>query len=82
MGGDSSSRSANSGQQRSKKRSCNSSSNNSSNSRNKNSRQKTLGMAWGANSLSASRSSFRSSPFSDFGRFPLSLFLFLCVFSS
>ncbi|KAI3413115.1 uncharacterized protein J3R85_016475 [Psidium guajava] len=35
----------------------------------KSSKQKTLGMAWGANSLSSSRSSFRSSPFSDFGSY-------------
>ncbi|XP_052204796.1 uncharacterized protein LOC127809772 [Diospyros lotus] len=28
--------------------------------------QKTLGMAWGSNSRSSSRSSFRNSPFSDF----------------
>ncbi|KAJ8769069.1 hypothetical protein K2173_024065 [Erythroxylum novogranatense] len=35
----------------------------------KGSKQKTLGMAWGANSLSASRSSFRSSPFSSFGSY-------------
>ncbi|KAF8013762.1 hypothetical protein BT93_I1580 [Corymbia citriodora subsp. variegata] len=35
----------------------------------KGSKQKTLGMAWGANSLSSSRSSFRSSPFSDFGSY-------------
>ncbi|XP_031381989.1 DNA repair protein REV1 isoform X1 [Punica granatum] len=31
--------------------------------------QKTLGVAWGANSRSSSRSSFRSSPFSDFGSY-------------
>ncbi|XP_030475522.2 DNA repair protein REV1 [Syzygium oleosum] len=35
----------------------------------KSSKQKTLGMAWGANSLSSSRSSFRSSPFSNFGSY-------------
>ncbi|CAN1289240.1 DNA repair protein REV1 [Linum perenne] len=33
------------------------------------SKQKTLGMAWGSNSLSSSRSSFRNSPFSDFGSY-------------
>ncbi|KAI4318418.1 hypothetical protein MLD38_032122 [Melastoma candidum] len=31
--------------------------------------QQTLGMAWGASSSSACRSSFRSSPFSDFGSY-------------
>ncbi|GER26090.1 DNA polymerase IV [Striga asiatica] len=31
--------------------------------------QKTLGMAWGANSRSSSRSAFRNSPFSDFGSY-------------
>lgn len=31
--------------------------------------QKTLGMAWGSNSRSSSRSSFRSSPFTDFGSY-------------
>lgn len=31
--------------------------------------QKTLGVAWGANSLSSSRPSFRSAPFSDFGSY-------------
>lgn len=35
------------------------------------SHQKTLGMAWGANSLSSSKSSARNSPFSDFGRYLL-----------
>ncbi|CAM8937715.1 unnamed protein product [Rhodiola kirilowii] len=36
----------------------------------KKSNQKTLGMAWGANSRSSSsRSSFRSAPFSDFGSY-------------
>ncbi|XVE93451.1 hypothetical protein REPUB_Repub01dG0193800 [Reevesia pubescens] len=61
-----SSRSANSNS----KRSFNSnSSNNNSSSKKRKSNQKTLGMAWGANSLSSSRSSFRSSPFSDFGSY-------------
>lgn len=50
-----------------------SSSNNSSDgkdsSKKKKTAQKTLGMAWGANSLSSSHSAFRNSPFSDFGRF-------------
>ncbi|KAL8255397.1 hypothetical protein R6Q59_033618 [Mikania micrantha] len=31
--------------------------------------QKTLGMAWGSNSRSSSRSSFRNSPFTDFGSY-------------
>ncbi|KAI3695596.1 hypothetical protein L1987_78594 [Smallanthus sonchifolius] len=31
--------------------------------------QKTLGMAWGSNSRSSSRSSFRGSPFTDFGSY-------------
>ncbi|XP_027106030.1 DNA repair protein REV1 isoform X2 [Coffea arabica] len=31
--------------------------------------QKTLGMAWGANSRSSSRSAFRNSPFPDFGSY-------------
>ncbi|KAH0977898.1 hypothetical protein GBA52_027617 [Prunus armeniaca] len=31
--------------------------------------QKTLGASWGANSLSSSRSSFKKSPFSDFGSY-------------
>ncbi|OMO63318.1 DNA-repair protein, UmuC-like protein [Corchorus olitorius] len=62
-----SSRSANSAPQNSK-RSFNSNSSNN-NSKKRKSNQKTLGMAWGANSLSSSRSSFRSSPFSDFGSY-------------
>ncbi|MFQ6649298.1 hypothetical protein Gotur_022706 [Gossypium turneri] len=45
-----------------------SSKNQSNSSKKRTSNQKTLGMAWGSNSLSSSRSSFRSSPFSDFGR--------------
>ncbi|KAK8568205.1 hypothetical protein V6N13_106139 [Hibiscus sabdariffa] len=57
----------------SKQRSFNSTSSNNqsntSNSKKRKSNQKTLGMAWGANSLSGSRSSFRSSPFSDFGSY-------------
>ncbi|KAK6241139.1 hypothetical protein SCA6_006528 [Theobroma cacao] len=67
-----SSRSANSGPQNSKRSFNSNSSNNkdnSSNSKKRKSNQKTLGMAWGANSLSTSRSSFRSSPFSDFGSY-------------
>ncbi|CAK7330023.1 unnamed protein product [Dovyalis caffra] len=43
--------------------------NNSNSSNNKKSKQKTLGMAWGANSLSSSRSSFRNSPFSNFSSY-------------
>ncbi|CAH2046438.1 unnamed protein product [Thlaspi arvense] len=49
----------------------NSSGNSGSNKKTKKkipSNQKTLGAAWGAASLPSSRSSFRSSPFSDFGR--------------
>ncbi|KAI3448143.1 hypothetical protein Pfo_004808 [Paulownia fortunei] len=50
-----------------------SSSNNSCDGKNSNKKkktaQKTLGMAWGANSRSSSRSSFRNSPFSDFGSY-------------
>ncbi|KAJ0095621.1 hypothetical protein Patl1_16950 [Pistacia atlantica] len=68
-----SSRSANSGQKL--KRSFNSIQSNSTNNsntsvnNNKKSNQKTLGVAWGSNSLSSSRSSFRNSPFSDFGSY-------------
>lgn len=54
------------------KRSFNSSgsnlSSNSKKQKKKEANQKTLGAAWGATSLSSSRSSFRKSPFSDFGR--------------
>ncbi|KAK8259327.1 hypothetical protein V6Z12_D13G048200 [Gossypium hirsutum] len=46
-----------------------SSKNQSNSSKKRTSNQKTLGMAWGSNSLSSSRSSFRSSPFSDFGSY-------------
>ncbi|KAM7460229.1 hypothetical protein LguiB_036385 [Lonicera macranthoides] len=64
-----SSRSANSDSK--SKRSLNSTSLNSSGNSNKKKKtnQKTLGMAWGSNSRSSSRSSFRSSPFSDFGSY-------------
>ncbi|KAI9181004.1 hypothetical protein LWI28_010199 [Acer negundo] len=67
-----SSRSANSGQK--SKRSFNSgnsndNSNSSNNNNKKKSSQKTLGMAWGSNSLSSSRSSFRKSPFSNIGSY-------------
>ncbi|KAK3035760.1 hypothetical protein RJ639_033462 [Escallonia herrerae] len=41
---------------------------NNSNKKKKTTNQKTLGVAWGSNSRSSSRSSFRNSPFSDFGR--------------
>ncbi|XP_040940548.1 DNA repair protein REV1 isoform X6 [Gossypium hirsutum] len=47
----------------------NSSNNQSNSSKKRKSNQRTLGMAWGSNSLSSSRSSFRSSPFSDFGSY-------------
>ncbi|XP_057247657.1 DNA repair protein REV1 isoform X3 [Beta vulgaris subsp. vulgaris] len=43
--------------------------NNKSSNKKKKTNQKTLGVAWGANSLSSSRSSFRSAPFSDFGSY-------------
>ncbi|GAV62320.1 LOW QUALITY PROTEIN: BRCT domain-containing protein/IMS domain-containing protein/IMS_C domain-containing protein [Cephalotus follicularis] len=52
---------------------------NSSNNNNKilKSNQKTLGNAWGSNSLSSSRSSFHRSPFSDFSRhYSLPVFIF------
>ncbi|XP_059591918.1 DNA repair protein REV1 isoform X4 [Vitis vinifera] len=65
-----SSRSANSGER--SKRSLNSTSSNPSNNsgkKRKTGNQKTLGMAWGSNSRSSSRSSFRNSPFSDFGSY-------------
>ncbi|CAL5358073.1 unnamed protein product [Camellia sinensis] len=72
-----SSRSANSGSK--SKRSFNSiSSNPSTNTNNGNNNntnkkkkttQKTLGVAWGSNSRSSSLSSFRNSPFSDFGSY-------------
>ncbi|KAL7002869.1 hypothetical protein U1Q18_004028 [Sarracenia purpurea var. burkii] len=42
---------------------------NSNNNKKKKTTQKTLGMSWGANSPSSSRSSFRNSPFSDFGSY-------------
>ncbi|KAJ0798281.1 putative DNA-directed DNA polymerase [Helianthus annuus] len=61
----------------SSKRSFNSTNSNQSGSSNKNKKkkrdgdsgQKTLGMAWGSNSRSSSHSSFRSSPFTDFGSY-------------
>ncbi|XP_059647846.1 DNA repair protein REV1 isoform X2 [Cornus florida] len=66
-----SSRSANSDSK--SKRSLNSAysnpSSNSNNNKKKKTNQKTLGMAWGPNSRSSSRSSFRNSPFSDFGSY-------------
>ncbi|KAF7129335.1 hypothetical protein RHSIM_Rhsim10G0162000 [Rhododendron simsii] len=49
-------------------RSGNASSNSDSSKKKKKTTQKTLGMAWGPNSRSASRSSFLNSPFSDSGR--------------
>ncbi|KAK3017052.1 hypothetical protein RJ639_006983 [Escallonia herrerae] len=42
---------------------------NNSNKKKKTTNQKTLGVAWGSNSRSSSRSSFRNSPFSDFGSY-------------
>ncbi|XP_059313959.1 DNA repair protein REV1 isoform X3 [Lycium ferocissimum] len=62
------SRSANSGSN--SKRTSNSNSNQSNKKKKKTmTNQKTLGMAWGANSRSASRPSFNSSPFSNFGSY-------------
>lgn len=72
-----SSRSASSSGQKSK-RSFNS--NNSSSSKSKKTKstnQKTLGVSWGANSLSSSRSSFQRSPFPDFGRYIILRFIIL-----
>ncbi|KAH9655847.1 DNA repair protein REV1 [Citrus sinensis] len=46
----------------------NNNSNNNDNKKNK-SNQKTLGVAWGSNSYSSSRSSFRKSNFPDFGSY-------------
>ncbi|TXG64111.1 hypothetical protein EZV62_011105 [Acer yangbiense] len=62
-----SSRLANSGLKSKRTFNSNNSDNNSNNKKEK-SNQKTLGMAWGSNSLSSSRSSFRKSPFSNIGR--------------
>ncbi|KAF5174903.1 Dna polymerase iv [Thalictrum thalictroides] len=63
-----SSRSANSGGNL--KRSNDSNSNNINNNKKlKKSNQKTLGMAWGSNSLSSSKSSSRKSNFTDFGSY-------------
>ncbi|KAI7992948.1 DNA repair protein REV1 [Camellia lanceoleosa] len=72
-----SSRSANSGSK--SKRSFNSISsnpstdtnngNNNNTNKKKKTTQKTLGVAWGSNSRSSSLSSFRNSPFSDFGSY-------------
>ncbi|KAL2537329.1 DNA repair protein REV1 [Forsythia ovata] len=42
---------------------------NTKNDKKKKTNQKTLGMAWGANSGSSSRSVFRNSPFSNFGSY-------------
>ncbi|CAL2279264.1 unnamed protein product [Prunus armeniaca] len=67
-----SSRSAGSSGQRSKRSFNSNSSNHSANSNSKKKKttnQKTLGASWGANSLSSSRSSFKKSPFSDFGSY-------------
>ncbi|CAL9022473.1 unnamed protein product [Prunus brigantina] len=67
-----SSRSAGSSGQRSKRSFNSNSSNHSANSNSKKKKttnQKTLGASWGANSHSSSRSSFKKSPFSDFGSY-------------
>ncbi|KAF3624885.1 DNA repair protein REV1 [Capsicum annuum] len=53
----------------SKRTSTSNRSNQSNSKKKKTSSQNTLGMAWGANSRSASRPSFNSSPFSDFGSY-------------
>nr|GMD41077.1 DNA repair protein REV1 isoform X1 [Ipomoea batatas]GME07633.1 DNA repair protein REV1 isoform X1 [Ipomoea batatas] len=63
-----SSRSANSGSKSKRSLSSNPTSSNTSSKRKKTS-QKTLGMAWGANSRSSSRPAFSHSPFSDFGSY-------------
>uniref|UniRef100_A0A803NNP0 DNA repair protein REV1 n=1 Tax=Cannabis sativa TaxID=3483 RepID=A0A803NNP0_CANSA len=63
-----SARSAGSSGQNSK-RSLNSSRSDLSKKQKKEKNQKTLGAAWGSTSLSSSRSSFRKSPFSDFGSY-------------
>ncbi|KAJ7946116.1 DNA repair protein REV1 [Quillaja saponaria] len=59
--------------QKSKRSFSNPTSSNPSNSNGSNKKkktnQKTLGVAWGSNSLSSSRSSFRKAPFSDFGSY-------------
>ncbi|GAB4852853.1 hypothetical protein Ancab_017050 [Ancistrocladus abbreviatus] len=44
-------------------------SNSNNSTRKRKTNQKTLGAAWGVNSLSSSRSSFRKAPFSDFGSY-------------
>ncbi|XP_034227353.1 DNA repair protein REV1 isoform X2 [Prunus dulcis] len=67
-----SSLSAGSSGQRSKRSFNSNSSNHSANSNSKKKKttnQKTLGASWGANSHSSSRSSFKKSPFSDFGSY-------------
>ncbi|XP_057782896.1 DNA repair protein REV1 isoform X2 [Salvia miltiorrhiza] len=46
-----------------------SSSNHSADGKRKKTDQKTLGMAWGANSRPSSRTAFRNSPFTDFGSY-------------
>jgi DNA repair protein REV1 len=84
------SRSANSSGGQRSKRSFNNNNNSTSSNRSNNSNdsnkkkkisQKTLGVAWGANSLSSSRSSsFRKSPFSDFGRCSIFLSHFFFFF--
>uniref|UniRef100_A0A7N0TNI1 DNA repair protein REV1 n=1 Tax=Kalanchoe fedtschenkoi TaxID=63787 RepID=A0A7N0TNI1_KALFE len=64
-----SSRSANSGKQSKRSAASNQSSSGDGGGKKRKENQKTLGMAWGANSRSSSRSSFRSAPFSDFGSY-------------
>ncbi|KAJ4716214.1 DNA repair protein REV1 [Melia azedarach] len=61
-------RSFNSNHSNNSKNNTNSSGNSDDNKKRK-SNQKTLGAAWGSNSLSSSRPSFGKSPFSDFGSY-------------
>lgn len=63
------SRSANSKRSFSNSASSNRSNDSTKTKKKKNTNQKTLGVAWGSNSLSSSRSSFRKSAFSDFGSY-------------
>ncbi|OVA02038.1 DNA-repair protein [Macleaya cordata] len=51
------------------KKSLDSNSSNDKNKKRKTTNQKTLGVAWGSNSLSSTKSSSRNSPFSDFGSY-------------
>ncbi|XP_028797962.1 DNA repair protein REV1 [Neltuma alba] len=64
-----STRSANSKRSFSNSASSNRSNDSTKTKKKKNTNQETLGVAWGSNSRSSSRSSFRKSPFSDFGSY-------------